>query len=55
MALFDVLSSHILYDIRNGRNMKDVARSMTGELNIMVTFSVRLYDVISLEYVLLVV
>lgn len=53
---FDVLSRHSLYNTRNGRNMKNVAGSMTRELKKkIVTFSVSLYNVISLEYILLVV
>lgn len=50
-----MLSSHDLYDTRNVRHMKNMAGSMTRELKIMVTLSVRLYSVISFDCVLLVV
>lgn len=40
---------------RNVRHMKNMAGSMTRELKIMVTLSVRLYSVISFDYVVLVV
>lgn len=45
----------MVFMTRNVRHMKNMAGSMTTELKIMVTLSVRLYSVISFDYVLLVV
>lgn len=41
----------VLMTTRNVRHMKNMAGSMTRELKIMVTLSVRLYSVISFDYV----